>query len=213
MFQRLTFPAIAIVTALFSFPVLANAKPLKIAAFGDSLSAGYQLAPNLGFAPRLQAALVAKGLDVTVQNAGVSGDTASAGADRLDWTIGDDVDGVIVELGANDALRGVNPTITRKALERILTRLKERKIPVLLAGMHAPRNMGPEYVEAFDRIYPDLAAKYDVPLYPFFLDGVVGNRALNLADGVHPNPQGIDQIVKRMLPAVERFVKTLPRAG
>ncbi|GGE42960.1 arylesterase [Agaricicola taiwanensis] len=213
MIQRLFLPAIAIVTALLASSVVAHAQPVKIVALGDSLTAGYQLPPNQGFAPRLQAALQARGYEVVIENAGVSGDTASGGADRLDWAVGENVDGVIVELGANDALRGVDPDVTRKALDRILSRLKERNIPVLLAGMYAPRNMGPEYVQAFDRIYPELAVKYDVPLYPFFLDGVAGDRTLNLGDGVHPNEAGVGEIVERILPMVEDFVDELKGKG
>jgi acyl-CoA thioesterase-1 len=205
MIQRLVLAAILIVTATLG----ASAAPLKIVALGDSLTAGYGLGAQLGFAPRLERALKDKGWDVTVINAGVSGDTASAGAERADWSVPDDADGVILELGANDALRGVDPDVTRRSLDRILTRMAERRIPVLLAGMYAPRNLGPEYVKAFDAIYPALAEKHGVPLYPFFLEGVAGNRQLNLGDGVHPTAEGVDRIVAAMLPTVESFLKTL----
>lgn len=213
MIQRLLFAAVAIVTMHAASLAPVRADTIRIVALGDSLTAGYGLAPGLGFTAKLEASLKRKGLDVEVVDAGVSGDTASAGADRLDWAVGEGVDGVIVELGANDALRGIDPAVTRKALDRILARLKERGIPVLLAGMHAPRNLGPDYVEAFDAIYPELAKVHGVPLYPFFLDGIVGDRRLNLPDGIHPNAEGVDVIVERILPSVEAFVRGLRTAG
>jgi acyl-CoA thioesterase-1 len=186
---------------LFAAP--ASARTLKIVAFGDSLSAGYQLGPEDAFPVVLEKALRAKGLDVEVENAGVSGDTASGGRERLDWSVAEGTDLVIVELGANDALRGIDPKITEEALDDILAGLKGRNIPVLLAGMLAPRNNGTEYAAAFDAIYPRLAEKYGVPLYPFFLEGVQGKAGLNLADGMHPNREGVDVIVRNILPAVE----------
>lgn len=178
-------------------------------AFGDSLTAGYGLAANQAFPVRLQAALKAKGHEVVIENAGVSGDTTSAGLARLDWSIPDGTDGVILELGANDALRGLDPAIPERSLDAILARLKARGIPVLMAGMRAPPNLGSAYQARFDGIYERLAQKYDVPLYPFFLDGVAGNTSLNLPDGVHPTAAGVDIIVERMLPAVEAFLATL----
>jgi len=182
------------------------AKPIKLVAFGDSLSAGFRLGPTEGFAPQLQAALKAKGRDVTVANAGVSGDTASGGADRVDWSVPDGTDGVIVELGANDMLRGVPPEVTRKALARLLDRLKARGIPAMLAGMRASRNLGDDYVRDFERIYPELAKERGLILYPFFLDGVVNDREFNLDDGIHPNAKGVEIIVEKILPSVERFL-------
>lgn len=186
-------------------------RPLRLVALGDSLTAGYNLPASAAFPVVLQGALRAKGLNVEIANAGVSGDTAQGGLDRLDWSVPDGTDGVIVELGANDALRGFDPATTEKALDAILARLKERGIPVLLAGMLAPRNLGPEYGQRFDAIYPRLAEKHGALLYPFFLDGVAGERALNLPDQLHPTAEGVRVIVERMLPTVERFLATLKR--
>lgn len=187
----------------------ATAEPVRLVAFGDSLTAGYGLAGSQAFPVRLQAALRAKGHEVVIANAGVSGDTTSAGLARLDWSIPEGTDGVILELGANDALRGLDPAIPERSLDAILARLKARGIPVLMAGMRAPPNLGNAYQARFDGIYEKLAQKYDVPLYPFFLDGVAGTPALNLPDGVHPTAAGVDIIVARMLPAVEAFLATL----
>jgi acyl-CoA thioesterase-1 len=189
----------------------AAARTLKIVALGDSLTAGYGLGPGEAFPDVLQKALREKGFDVKIANAGVSGDTAGAGAERLDWSVPDGTDGVIVELGANDALRGIDPAQTRAALDRILTRLGERKIPVLLAGMLAPRNLGPDYIAAFDGMYRQLADKHGALLYPFFLDGVAGDKSLNLNDGMHPAAAGVSRIVERMLPTVETFITRLQR--
>ncbi|MCQ8781922.1 arylesterase [Mangrovibrevibacter kandeliae] len=176
--------------------------PIELVAFGDSLSAGYGVGPGESFPEQLQAALSAKGYDVAVTNAGVSGDTTSGGLARLDWSVPQTADLVIVELGANDALRGIAPEIAEKNLGEILERLKARGTAVLLAGMLAPPNMGSDYAAAFDAIYERLADQYDVPLYPFFLDGVAADPALNQADHMHPNKQGVAVIVERMLPAV-----------
>lgn len=184
-----------------------EARTLRLVAFGDSLSAGYQLGPADAFPVVLEAALKARGHDVVVENAGVSGDTASSGLERLDWSIAEGVDAVILELGANDALRGIDPKITEAALDGILARLKARQIAVLFAGMYAPRNNGEPFVAAFDGMYRRLAAKHGVPLYPFFLEGVQGNPALNLADAMHPNPKGVRVIVERILPAVEALLE------
>lgn len=142
-------------------------------------------------------------------NAGVSGDTSSGGRDRLDWSVPDGTDGVIVELGANDALRAIDPDLTRKALTEIVQRLKARKIPVMLCGMLAPPNYGAEYAARFNSIYPDLAKQFDVPLYPFFLDGVAADAKLNQADGIHPTAVGVDIIVGRIMPTVEAFLGTI----
>jgi acyl-CoA thioesterase-1 len=187
-------------------PGITAAESLRIVALGDSLMAGYGLAEKDGFPAKLQAVLRAKGHDVEVINAGVSGDTASGGLTRLDWSVPKDAAAVILELGANDALRAVNPAETRKALDEALRRLRERKLEVLLAGMLAPPNMGAEYSTAFDRIYPELAQKHGVMLYPFFLDGVAAVEKLNQRDGIHPTAAGIDVIVERILPSVEKLI-------
>jgi acyl-CoA thioesterase-1 len=186
-------------------------RPVRIVVLGDSLSAGLGLAANDALPAKLEKALNSKGLGVTIENAGVSGDTASGGLGRLDWSVPEGTDAVIVELGANDALRGSDPKVTRAALEAIIRRLKERRIAVLLVGMLAPRNLGPDYVKAFDPIYPELAKAYDLILYPFILDGVAGDRALNQADGLHPTAAGVDIIAGRMLPKVEELVARLPK--
>lgn len=187
-------------------------RPPRIVALGDSLTAGYLLPADAAFPSVLQRELRARGVKVEIVNAGVSGDTASGGLERLDWSVPEGTDGVIVELGANDALRGLDPAVTRKALDEIVTRLKARGVAVMLAGMLAPRNLGADYAKAFDAIYPDLAARHGVPLYPFFLDGVAGDPRLNLQDGVHPNAQGVEVITRRILPTVEAFVATIKPA-
>jgi acyl-CoA thioesterase I len=180
--------------------------PVKIVALGDSLTAGYGLPEKDGFVPRLQAALTAKGIDANVANAGVSGDTASDGAARLDWSVPLGTDAVIVELGANDMLRGIKPAVARDALDAILKRLTARHIAVLLCGMRAAPNLGAEYGRAFEGIYPELAAKYAVLLYPFFLDGVAADLSLTQPDGMHPNAAGVGVIVTRILPKVGELV-------
>jgi acyl-CoA thioesterase-1 len=180
--------------------------PIHIVALGDSLTAGYGLADKDGFVPRLQAALAGKGAAVAIANAGVSGDTAADGLARLDWSVPQGTDAVILELGANDMLRGIKPEVTRTALDAILARLTERHIAVLLCGMRAAPNLGAEYGQAFESIYPALAAKYGVPLYPFFLDGVAADRSLTQHDGLHPNAAGVDVIVGRILPNVEDLI-------
>lgn len=184
----------------------ACAATIEVLALGDSLTAGYGLEPAQAFPAKLEAALKARGHDVRIINAGVSGDTAAAGRDRLDWALGERVDAVILELGANDALRGIDPQATRAALADIFEALKGRQLPVLVAGMRAPRNLGQNYAAHFDAIYPELAAAYGASLYPFFLDGVATAPALNQADGLHPNAQGVDVIVARMLPWVEKLL-------
>jgi acyl-CoA thioesterase-1 len=200
------FAALVLFLALCGAISSARAATFTIVGFGDSLMAGYGLGPGQGFTDRLQAALKAKGLDVTVANAGVSGDTSSGGLARLDWSVPDGTRLVILELGANDMLRGVSPDIAEKNLDAMLGKLKQRNIPVLLAGMRAAPNLGAEYQKAFDAIYPRLAEKYGVPLYPFFLDGVAGHPDLQLEDGLHPNPKGVDVMVERILPAVEKAI-------
>jgi acyl-CoA thioesterase-1 len=179
---------------------------VRIVVLGDSLSAGLGLAAQDTLPAKLARALKAKGIAVAIANAGVSGDTAAGGLARLDWSVPEGTDAVILELGANDALRGSDPKATRAALEAIIGRLKQRRIAVLLAGMLAPRNLGADYAKAFDPIYPELAAAHDLVFYPFVLDGVAGDPALNQADGIHPTAAGVDIIVSRMLPKVEELV-------
>jgi acyl-CoA thioesterase-1 len=185
------------------------AKPVKLVVLGDSLSAGLGLPAQEAFPAKLQKALQAKGIAVDMINAGVSGDTSSGGRDRLDWSVAEGTEGVIIELGANDALRGIDPDLTRTALTDIVARLKARNIPVMLCGMLAPPNFGADYAARFNSIYPDLAKKFDVPLYPFFLDGVAADAKLNQADGIHPTAAGVDIIVNNMMPTVEAFLRTI----
>ena len=189
-------------------PAFASAadKPVKIVVLGDSLSAGFGLSGPDAFPSKLGAALKAKGIAAEIINAGVSGDTATGGLDRVGWSVPDGTDAVIVELGANDALRGVNPDVTKKALDGILQNLKKRNIPVLLAGMLSPPNMGADYVRDFDAIFPALAKQYGAVFYPFFLDGVAADAKLNQKDGMHPNSKGVDIIVERILPKVEELI-------
>ena len=185
----------------------AAAAPQTILALGDSLTAGLGLGAADAFPARLEAALKAKGHDVKVINAGVSGDTAADGAARLDWALGEPVNAVIVELGANDALRGLPVAQAEQALDQLLTALEQKKLPALLTGMKAPPNMGAEYQQAFDGMYQRLAAKHPgVLVYPFFLDGVAADPKLNQGDGMHPNPAGVDVIVARILPSVEQLL-------
>lgn len=181
-------------------------EPVRILVLGDSLTAGYGLADADAFPRRLEAALSEAGVAATTINAGVSGDTTAGGRARLDWALADKVDAAIVELGGNDGLRGLDPQETRSNLDAILTRLGEAKIPVLLAGMLAPPNLGREYGDAFNAVFPELARKHDVLFYPFFLEGVAGDPALNQGDGIHPNPEGVGVIVERILSAVKRLV-------
>ncbi len=184
----------------------AAAKPVKIVAIGTSLTQGYNLPPGTDFTAILQVQLKAKGHDVVIVNAGVSGDTSAGGLARLEWALSDDVAGAIVELGSNDALRGLDVRETRKNLDQVLVRLKARKISVLFTGMKSPRNLGPEYVAAFDGLYPDLAKKHDVLFYPFFLEGVATHPKLNQADGIHPNEAGTKVIVKGIVPYTEKLL-------
>jgi acyl-CoA thioesterase-1 len=183
-----------------------NDRPVKLLALGDSLTAGYGLPSDQSFTAQLQAALKLQGLDVTVINGGVSGDTSAGGLARLDWLLADKPDGVIVELGANDGLRGLDPQVTFANLDALLTRLGQRKIPVLLAGMLAPPNLGREYGAQFNGMFPKLAEKHKVLLYPFFLDGVADDSTLNQADFMHPNAKGVAVIVARMMPAVKKLI-------
>jgi acyl-CoA thioesterase-1 len=185
----------------------AKADPVMIVAFGDSLTAGQGLPTQDAFPSKLAAALKAKGYDVAIVNAGVSGDTTSAALARLDWSVSAGTQAVILEFGANDAFRGVLPAIVSQNLDEVIRRLKARNIEVLLAGMYAPRNLGVDYVAAFDSIYPALAKKYGLILVPFFLKGVAGNAALNQADGIHPTAAGVDVVVKTMLPSAEALIQ------
>jgi len=183
--------------------------PLKIVAFGDSLTAGYDLSAQDAFPAKLERALKARGINATVENAGVSGDTASGGLSRLDWSIPDGTDAVILELGANDMLRGIDPQVTRNALDSILAQLKERGIAVLLCGMRAAPNLGIEYANGFETLFQELAQKYDVVFYPFFLDGVAAQPKLSLRDGLHPNAAGVDVIVNGIMPKVDELIARL----
>jgi acyl-CoA thioesterase I len=191
--------------------VAQNSVPLKIVAFGDSLTAGYGLPAQETFPARLERALKARGHNVEIENAGVSGDTTSGGLSRLDWSIADGTDAVIVELGANDMLRGVDPKVTRQALDDILAKLKARNIPVLLAGMRAAPNLGADYANAFETIFTDLASKYDVVFYPFSLDGFAAQARLALRDGMHPNAAGVEMIVNGILPKAEELIARVKR--
>lgn len=197
---------VATAAAWAAVSVVGAAEPTRIVGFGDSLMAGYGLNPGESFPEKLAAKLTQKGHDVVMENAGVSGDTTSAGLARLDWSIPDGTDIVILELGANDMLRGVTPEITRRNLDQMLGRLKQRGISVVLAGMQAAPNLGPDYKQDFDAIYPDLASKYGVPLYPFFLDGVAADRSLLLEDGMHPSAEGVDRMVAGFLPTIEPLI-------
>lgn len=194
--------AVALVTIVFLAGTVAAAGAANIVVLGDSLSAGFGLSADQAFPAQLQKALAARGVAVNVVNAGVSGDTASGGLARLDWSVPDGTDAVIVELGANDALRGTAPEVTEKALDTILGRLKARGISVLLCGMLAPPNLGPDYGAAFNALFGALAERHRVELYPFFLDGVAADRTLNQADGMHPTAAGVAVIVDRILPKV-----------
>lgn len=199
-----------LVLLFLTLTVPSQAATKVILALGDSLTAGYGLPPGQSLTDKLQAALKAKSEDVTIINAGISGDTAAQGAARLDWALTPDVKGVIVELGANDALRGLDPTQAELALRQILEKLKSHDLPVLILGMKAPRNLGADYIAKFDGIYPKLAADYGALLYPFYLDGVATQPELNQPDGLHPNEQGLAVIVPKLLPVVEELLSKLP---
>jgi acyl-CoA thioesterase I len=201
------FIAAAVMTAGATPGRPATAGTTTIVALGDSLTAGFGLPAADAFPIQLQKALAAKGLAVNVVNAGVSGDTTSGGLARLDWSVPDGTGAVIVELGANDALRGIPPDVTQKALDTILSRLKARGIPVLLCGMLAPPNLGPDYARAFNAVFPALADRHGAEFYPFFLDGVAAERALNQADGLHPTAAGVAVIVERILPKVMALIE------
>jgi len=211
-FKRVLALLALLVAASLPLAAPVRAEPMQIVGFGDSLMAGYGLDPGQAFPEKLQSALKARGHDIVIANAGLSGDTTSGGLSRLDWSVPDGTQLVILELGANDMLRGLSPDITEKNLDAMLTRLKERGIPVILAGMRAAPNLGPDYVTAFDGLYPRLAQKHGVPLYPFFLDGVAADRTLLLPDGMHPNATGIDRMVERFVPVIEPLL-TASKSG
>lgn len=198
---------VAAVLALASGPACAT--PIKILAFGTSLTQGYGLPPGTEYTTVLQEKLKVAGIDAKIINAGVSGDTSADGLSRLDWSLADKPQAAIVEMGSNDALRGLAPAQTEKNLNAILARLKAAHVAVLLCGMHAPRNLGPEYAAQFDAIYPKLAKQYGVVFYPFILDGVALNPKLNQADGIHPNPAGVKIIVGHILPYVRKLIETV----
>ena len=200
-------------TVLAGLPLETSAASLKIVALGDSLTAGYQLPADAAFPTVLEKALRSQGLDVTVGNAGVSGDTAQAGLERLDWSVPDGTQGVILELGANDMLRGLDPKTTATTLQTIIDRLRARNIKVFLAGMMAAPSLGPEYGERFNAIFPALAKANDLPFYPFFLQGLMEDRALRLADGMHPTAAGVSVMVKGIAPAIGTWLRGLPKAG
>jgi len=209
MFAHMLVLGMALMGASAAFaqaPAAGAGKPIKMVVLGDSLSAGLGLSASAAFPARLKESLKIKGIGVDMINAGVSGDTSSGGRDRLDWSVPEGTDAVILELGANDALRGTDPKVTRAALTDILARLKARKVAVLLCGMLAPPNYGSDYSARFNAIYPDLAKSFGVPLYPFFLEGVAADAGLNQADGLHPTAEGVDVIVKNFLPTVEAFL-------
>jgi acyl-CoA thioesterase I len=203
----LRFSVVLLAALCLASPV--RAEPLTLLALGDSLTAGYGLDAPQSFPSRLEAALRQRGHDVIVVNAGVSGDTASQGAARLDWSLTPEVDAVLVELGANDALRGLPPAQAEAALADILSKLKAKGLPTLLLGMRAPPNLGPDYVTAFEVMYGRLASAHGAALYPFFLEGVAADAGLNQADGIHPNAAGVDEIVRRLLPDVEALLAAI----
>ena len=213
------FNALRLVSAILALLVVAPQtgwgadSPVRLLVLGDSLTAGYGLPDSSAFPVRLQARLKSKGRDVTVINAGVSGDTTAGGLARLGWALADKPHYAIVELGANDALRGIDPKSTYQNLDRIITRLKQSGISILIAGMYAPPNWGREYTEEFNAIFPKLSKKHGVMLYPFFLDGVATMPKLNQRDGIHPNAAGVEEIVDRITPYVLRLLSNRPRGS
>jgi acyl-CoA thioesterase-1 len=207
----LGFAPLGLAIGAFFGIAAAAAAPLKIIAFGDSLTAGYLLPADAAFPAMLEQALRKDGFDVSLVNAGVSGDTAADGLARLDWALANGADVVILELGANDMLQGVDPAVTKQTLDTILARLQAKHIKVLIAGMQATPSLGKDYVQAFDQIYPDLAAKYQAPLYAFFLEGVATHKDLTLADGLHPTRAGVAVIVKGILPKIEALLRSLQK--
>lgn len=203
---QIAWAALSLVLYFADTPAAHAQTQIRIVALGDSLTAGLGLPANEAFVPRLRATLAAEGTPAEILNAGVSGDTASGGLARLDWSVPNGTEAVIVELGANDMLRGVRPQVTRDALDALLHRLRERHVAVLLCGTRAAPNLGADYVKSFEAIYPELAVKYEALLYPFFLDGVAGRLDLLQPDGLHPNAAGVEVIVRRILPKVEEMI-------
>jgi acyl-CoA thioesterase I len=210
---QIRFAVVLLLAMVPSVVVASGDGPLRILVLGDSLAAGYGLAVEDAFPARLEQSLRAAGRDVEVINAGVSGDTTAGGLARLDWALADQPQVVIIELGGNDALRGLPPEQTRENLDAIISRLKQAGIAVLLAGMRAPRNLGSEYYNKFDNLYPELAAKHKVALYPFFLEGVATEELYNQPDGIHPNQDGVQVIVKNILPSVEQLLDRVTAPG
>jgi acyl-CoA thioesterase-1 len=208
---RLLVQALAFAAILMTASHAASARTLRLVALGDSLTAGLGLSPGKAFPDRLEAALRARGWDVKVINAGVSGDTAADGLARYEWAVPIDADALIVELGANDMLRGQKPEATKATLAAILDKARAVHLPTLLAGMRGAPNLGPEYASQFSAIYPALAKAYGIPLYPFFLDGVAGDPKLNQPDGLHPRAEGVEVIVQKILPSVEALLKQAKR--
>lgn len=208
MITRTLFVLAGLIAAAVPAAATGSDDPIRLMVLGDSLAAGYGLAPEDGLTAQLQDALQGEGLEVVVLNAGVSGDTTAGGLARLDWALADNPTHVIVELGSNDGLRGIDPSTARANLDAILQRLDEDGIPVLLAGMLAPPNFGSEYADEFNAMYPELAEAYEIPLYPFFLDGVATIPSLNQADRIHPNAEGVAEIVGRMLPLVVDWLES-----
>lgn len=202
---------LTVVLLAFSLITSAEAKPIQIVAFGDSLMAGYELPPESAFPAQLEKALQAKGYDVVVTNASVSGDTTADGLSRLDWSVPEGTDGVILELGSNDALRGLSPQETEQNLEAIVARLKERGIAVLLAGTRAPPNMGGSYAADFDPIFPALSNGADLILYPVFVEAYILDDSLKISDGMHPNAKGVAAVVDSFLPVMEKFLKVISK--
>jgi acyl-CoA thioesterase I len=195
-----------VIATLLLSTQMALAKPITLLALGDSLTSGLGLEASEAFPAKLEAALKSRYPGLKIINGGVSGDTAADGLARLDWALTDEVGGLIVELGANDALRGLDVAQTETALNGIMVKAQLRKLPVLILGMKAPPNMGPDYVAKFDGLYPRLAEKYQALLYPFYLDGVAANASLNQSDGIHPNGRGVNVIVSKVMPSVEELI-------
>lgn len=209
LYLFVTMAALALPSAIHaqsSAPAPAAGEPVEIVVLGDSLSAGYMLPASEAFPVQLERALKDKGYNISVINAGVSGDTSSGGLSRLDWSVPPTADAVILELGANDALRGIEPSATRANINAIVEKLTARGVKVLVAGMMAPRNLGDDYAKGFDPIFPEVAAAHGALLYPFFLEGVAMNPKLNLADGMHPTGEGVSVIVQGVLPLVEELI-------
>ncbi len=204
---------IVVFLSLVALPVSALAnqntvsgQPLSVVGFGDSLMSGFELPVQDSFPAQLEKALKDKGINVTVANAGVAGETTTDAVSRLDWSVPEGTGLVILEFGANDALRGISPEISEKNLAEIIEKLQQRKVQVILAGMLAPPNMGGDYEDKFNAIFPRLAQKYDVPLYPFFMEGVAAQKSLQLEDGMHPNTQGVAKMVEGFLPVIEKTI-------